>query len=130
MGAYSLNFYGISLSEHYDKIAEHIAKTLVETDLRSEFLCGSWNSEPHFQLDSYLEELKLGESSYDGGGYGQITYIGRYVPSSKRGVVVTDEIVADVEAKIAGLPDLLADAIRKVLGEIPEPEFITEEGWG
>jgi hypothetical protein len=124
MGAYSFNFYGINLTEHFGKIRKSIQETLKATDPGSPLI-----KNDYFDLGGYIAEIGAGESMYDGGGYGQITYIGVPVYSSKRGIVVTDEIVAEAEAKIAALPELLADAIRKVLGTIPEPEFITEEGW-
>lgn len=130
MGAYSLNFYGISISEHYSDIAEHIANTLIKAGSESQFLDTTYPDEPFFELGEYLNAEKVGRSHYDGGGWGQIAYIGRSVPSSKRGVVVTDEIVVEVEGIIKTLPDLLASAMKAVMGDIPEPEFQTEEGWG
>jgi hypothetical protein len=130
MGAYSLNFYGISISKHYSKIARHVADTLVKTGADSEYLDATYPEETFFELGEYLEAEKVGGSHYDGGGWGQIAYIGQEIRSGKRGIVVSDDTVAEVEGIVQNLPELLANAMKAVMGDIPEPEFQTEEGWG
>jgi hypothetical protein len=122
MGAYTTQFWGISLTERYEKIEEAMLSLDPEK--------ATGDDDEIAELSEYIRHHKLGRSLYDGGGWGQITFIGVSIKSSPRGVVVTDEHVAEVAQIIARIPDELKEALIKVYGSIPEPAFHTEEGWG
>lgn len=121
MGAYSEHYYGISITEYYDEIERIMSEALRPSDADKKW---------RFDLGNYLSKQNLGESGYDGGGYGQITFIGQPVRSGPRGYNVSDAMDAEVRATIANLPPELSAAIVAVLGSIPEPSFEVEEGWG
>jgi hypothetical protein len=121
MGAYSTQFWGISLTEKYDKIEE----AMPSLDPEKEVDDGEIS-----ELSDYVRHHQLGKSLYDGGGWGQITFIGETVQATARGAIVTDEQVERVAAIVARIPDELKAALVKVFGTLPEPSFHTEEGWG
>ncbi len=120
MGAYTTQFWGISLTEKYGKI-EDAMPSLDPESYEGE-------GDDVYDLGSYIEHHELGESMYDGGGWGQITFLGLEIEPGPRGIVVTDEHVEKVAAIIARIPDELKQALTKVYGIIPEPAFHTEEG--
>jgi hypothetical protein len=126
MGVYTVQFWGIDLTEAYDKIEKAMPSLQDDDDTIMEH----WDDSEIAELSDYIRHHKLGESLYDGGGWGQITFIGKTIRPSKRGVSVTDDDVAEVEALIARIPDELKAALIAVHGRIPEPEFHTQEGWG
>jgi hypothetical protein len=127
MGVYSIHFFGINLTEVYDKVDGELTKRLravddpeVPEDFDDEF------------SDRILDndDRRIGKSLYDGGGYGQVTYVGVNVPKGLRGYAVTDEIEAEARKIIEELPVHLAEAIRAIFGSIPGPEFHCVEAWG
>lgn len=125
MGAYSVQFWGIDLTEACEDIEEtmpSISRNGYEDAAASERDFG--------ELSEYIRHHKLGESHYDGGGFGQITYIGKTIEPSARGITVTDEDVAEVEGIIERIPEELKSAIIKVCGRLPEAKFHSVEGWG
>lgn len=122
MGAYTVQFWGINLTESYSKIEK-----VVGLDPENEELD---EDNDIIELSDYLHHHKLGRSLYDGAGWGQITFIGVALKSSARGVVVTDEHVAEVADMVRRIPEELKNALIEVYGSIPEPSFHTEEGWG
>ncbi|NTF16839.1 hypothetical protein G6L37_00170 [Agrobacterium rubi] len=122
MGEYSTHFWGIDLTTTYDRIEE--AMPSLDPESESEPLDGIYG------LGDYIVHHGMGRSLYDGGGYGQITFIGKNVPSGPRGITVTDELVAEVAALIETIPEELKAAIILVHGQIREPAFYTKEGWG
>lgn len=122
MGAYSTHFWGIDLTSKYDVVEEAMPSIDPETELFGPDVIAS--------LGDYIEHHKLGRSMYDGGGYGQITYIGSGIGNGPRGITVTDEHIEKVAAIIAIIPDELKAALIEVYGRIPEPKFHIAEGWG
>lgn len=116
MSAETHHYYGFSLTEKFDAVRKAMAE-VTGTPVR-------------FDLARYVQNNKIGESHYDGGGWGQVTYIGRDVPMSERGIYVTDELEAEVRKLIADLPGDFKSALAKVFGKVPEPKFNYEESYG
>jgi hypothetical protein len=108
-------YYGFSLTEDYDKIQEVLGEIL---------------DDEGFDLQDYVWENNAGHSHYDGGGYGQVTCVGKDIPVTDRGYVVTDEIIAEVKSMIANLPSEFQKALKEVYGEVPEPKFEHEHSDG
>ncbi len=107
-------YYGFSVTENYDQVEEALTEILgSETSLRR-----------------YIWDNDAGHSHYDGGGYGQVTYIGKDIPETDRGYVVTDEIIAKAKMMIANLPSEFRQALAEVYGEVPEPKFEHEHSDG
>jgi hypothetical protein len=131
MGVYSIHFFGINLTEMYDKVDGELTKRLraVDDPEVPEDFDGEFSDRI---LDVYLDNdnRRIGKSLYDGAGYGQVTYVGVNVPKGPRGYAVTDEIEAESRKIIEELPVHLAEAIRAIFGSIPEPEFHCVEAWG
>jgi len=126
MGHYSEHAYGIDVSHVFNDLSE---------EAQEGFDRGRW-----------------GATQYDGGGYGQITYLGVEVTATKRGIIVTPEI----EGKTAKVYAIIPDAVRREIcasllaegrdpegtrysdeamarlaqGILPEPEFLVMSGWG
>jgi hypothetical protein len=94
-------YYGFSLTEDYDKIQEVLGEIL---------------DDEGFNLQDYVWENEIGESHYNGGGYGQVTCVGKDIPETDRGYVVTDEIIAEVKSMIANLPSEFQKALKEVVG--------------
>ncbi|NTF16838.1 hypothetical protein G6L37_00165 [Agrobacterium rubi] len=109
------HYFGISLTEDFDRIQDALAESLGVEDV---------------SLQDFLEKNELGHSHYDGGGYGQVTYIGVDVPMTEQGIVVTDEIRAEVARIIAGFPDEFLNALIGVYGNVPEAAFDYEQSDG
>ena len=138
MGAYSVQFYGIDLSEHYDTIAQRFYLATCADRLPAGFDVSDYDSEGYDAFEeaypdvfrSFLETGHIGATLYDGGGYGQIAYIGVRPQRGKRGVTVSDEAADKVDAIILNLPEHLRKTIADVYGKMPEAEFHTVEGWG
>ncbi len=109
MGAYSENFYGVSVSKVFRKLPDDVQDAFDKADAED------W-----------------GATMYDGGGYGQISYIGVGVPRSPKGYVVTDEIEAKARKAYEKCPENVRKAVCEALRveALPEPSFETEEGWG
>lgn len=108
-------YYGFSLTEDYTEVQEAMADVSGKSD---------------FDLGSYVSEQNIGQSHYDGGGYGQVTFIGREIEMTERGFVVTDKIIEEVKAMIATLDPDLTKALTKVFGEVPQPRFDYEHSDG
>jgi hypothetical protein len=126
MAHYTVHVFGIDLSHVFDDLPE--------------------------ELQEELSDGKWGRSMYDGGGYGQLTYIGAKVPFTKRGIIVTDEVEAEARRIYGAIPEEVRKAISAALldvgmdvegtrhseglkarlaqGLLPEPEFIELGGWG
>lgn len=114
MSADSHIYYGFSLTEEYDEVEEALQEILgSETGLKS-----------------YIWDNNAGHSHYDGGGYGQVTYVGKDVEMTDRGYVLTDEIIAEVKTMIAALPSEFREALAEVYGHVPEPAFQHEHSDG
>ena len=132
MSAYSTHFYGIDISAKYSDISEALQAELSSKGMKE----GDPGVSEHrgklsVDLSNYLEELKLGSSEYDGGGYGQITFIGIQAYSHRLGIGVTEQDAEKVDAMLKNLPPELDAAIRKAYaGQIPPAEFCVAEGWG
>lgn len=108
------HYYGFSLTEDYSRLQRDFKEALGEdTDLAD---C--------------VEENRLGHSHYDGGGYGQVTYIGVDVPMTADGIVVTTEIKAEAAAIMARLPDEFREVLIEFYGGLPEPRFDYEQSDG
>lgn len=133
MGTYSVSFYGWDITERYSEISETFEQHLHDAGITEGPGFYVWDGTPRFSFGSYLEKLDIGESMYDGGGYGQITFIGVKVRKGPNGIVVTDEIRAKVEAIRTRLPSELKDVLQKAANlsiEVAAPTFETAEGWG
>ncbi len=116
MSAETHHYYGFSLTNKFDNIRRAMGEVT--------------GTEGRFDLQRYIRDNEIGESHYDGGGWGQVTYVGRDVPMSERGIYVTDELEAEVRKLITDLPEDLKAALTKVFGNIPEPRFNYEESYG
>jgi alkaline phosphatase len=106
------HYFGFSLTDHYNRIQEIFDQT-----------------EDPIDLGGFLLKNNLGGNRYSS-GWGQVTFIGRDVPMTDRGILVTDEIEAEVKSLIANLPERLHAAIVEVMGAIPEPKFGYEQTEG
>lgn len=108
-------YYGFSLTEDDEAMKEAFVEISGDED---------------FSLGDYVYEHKIGESHYDGGGYGQVTFIGKKIRMTERGFVVTDEIIEEVKSMISDLKPDLQSALTKVFGKVPEPRFKIEHSYG
>lgn len=114
MSADSHIYYGFSLTEEYNEVEEALQEIL----------------ESETRLDHYIWDNNVGHSHYDGGGWGQVTYVGKDIELTDRGYVLTDEIIAEVKSTIAALPSEFLQALAEVYGEVPEPAFRHEHSDG
>lgn len=115
MSSESHIYYGFSLTEKFREIEDAISGILEDES---------------FDLRDFIWEHKIGQTHYDGGGWGQVTYFGVDIPQTDRGFVVTDEIIAEVKAMVANLDPNFRKALIEVFGEVPETAFDYEQSDG
>jgi hypothetical protein len=116
MSAESHIYYGFSLTEDYRKIQKELKSIL--------------GIEGYFSLQEYILENDAGQTYYDGGGLGQVTYVGKDIPVTDRGYVVTDALIEESETLIANLPSEFRQALAAFYGEVPAPTFQHEHSDG
>lgn len=112
MGTYSVSFYGVSISDAYGDLPEEIQEKI---------------SEQRGKKDGWAREF------YDGNASPPVmAFIGVEVPRGTKGIVVTEEIEAAAVKAYANCPEDVRLAVCEALrvAELPEPRFVTEEGWG
>lgn len=110
------HYYGFSLTEKFGRMQKAMQQ-IVSGDER-------------FDLQQYMEAHQLGHSHYDGGGWGQVTYVGVDVPMTEQGIVVTDDIRDEVGSIIGCFPDEFRKALIEVFGEVPRVRFDYEQSDG
>ena len=106
MGMYSIHIYGVNISENFHDLPD---------EMRERFYDATW-----------------GQTHYDGGGYGQISFVGVEVPRGPKGIAVTDEVEAAARKAYEECPADVRAAVCRALGveALPEPTFDVIEGWG
>jgi hypothetical protein len=127
MGHFSVRFYGIDLSEKFEDIQESLGETLRAAGKAKG--PGFFPDDEEFYLGEYLQGHRLGVEHYDGGGYGQITYIGF---SLKDDHGVDDAVRARFDDYLGRLPEELRAVLVEVFGSdfATKAKAQTESGWG
>jgi hypothetical protein len=112
MSAYSVRYYGVSLTEAFEEVQAAVAAALrAEGRTDGPGFDPRWPGE--FFLGDYLGELGLGAELYDGGGEGQISYLG-FELGDDRGV--DDAARARFARMVAEMPAALRGVLAEKLG--------------
>lgn len=111
MSAQADFIFGIDITRNYDKLWDLFEQTATNSMLADD------------DLAEYIMKNNLGSSLYDGGGWGQATYIGVSVPKTADGIVVTQEVRDAAQKVYDAIPERLRNVLLDYYGTLPEPRF-------
>lgn len=111
MSAQANFIFGMNISRDYDSLWSLFEQTAPNSMLADD------------DLAEFIMVNNLGSSLYDGGGWGQATYIGVEVPKTPDGIIVTQEVRDKVKKIYDDIPERLRNVLLEHYGTLPEPRF-------